>query len=144
MLIYPALIYSDGNIRDFFKDYMNFHTVAFHNLVIFAFVLILTLDLHTPDGRKDQLAPVAVTAVFCLISAIVANILQVNYASFYECNIAPLEAIRVNLQGPLGYATAQIIYVCIVAVLTVLFTWGMYWLYRLIRKLTAIKVPVTL
>ena len=142
-LIYPALIYGAGNIENFFKGYLDMHTVAFHNLVIFAFVLILALDLHTPEGRRDQAAPVVVTAVFCLISAIVANILQVNYASFYECNIPPLEALRVSLQAPLGYAMAQIIYVCIVAVLTVLFTWGMYWLYRLIRKLTAIKTPVT-
>lgn len=140
-LIYPNLIYGAGNIENFFKGYLNMHTVAFHNLVIFAFILILALDLHTPQGRRDQLAPVTVTAVFCLISATAANILQVNYASFYECNIAPLEAIRVNLQAPLGYAVAQTIYVCIVAILTVLFTWGMYWLYRLIRKLTAIKVP---
>lgn len=141
-LIYPDLIYGAGNIENFFKGYLDMHTVAFHNLVIFAFVLILALDLHTPQGKRDQLASVVVIVVFCVISATMANILQVNYASFYECNIAPLEAIRVNLQAPLGYATAQIIYVCIVAVLTVLFTWGMYWLYRLLRKFTAIKTPV--
>lgn len=139
MLIYPDLIYGAGDIKNFFKYYLNMHTVAFHNLVMFAFVLILALDLHTPAGKKDQLSPIWVTTGFCVISATVANILKVNYASFYECNIAPLEAVRVSMQGALGNVIAQILYVCIVAVATVLYTWGAYWLYRLIRKATAIK-----
>lgn len=142
LLIYPDLIYGAGNIENFFKGYLDMHTVAFHNLVMFAFVLILALDLHTPEGKKDQLPCIWVTIVFCVISATVANILKVNYASFYECNIAPLEAVRVAIQGVMGYAVAQVIYVLIVAVLTVLYTWGAYWLYRLIRKATAIKTPV--
>lgn len=142
MLIYPDLIYGAGNIQNFFKGFLDMHTVAFHNLVMFAFVLILALDLHTPEGKKDQLPCVWVAVGFSVISATVANILKVNYASFYECNIAPLEAVRVAIQGVMGYAVAQIIYVLIVAVLTVLYTWGAYWLYRLIRKATAIKTPV--
>ena len=142
LLIYPVLIYGEWNIRGFFKDYLDMHTVAFHNLVLFAFVLILALDLHTPTGKREQKYPIWATIVFCVISATAANILKVNYASFYECNIPPLEAIRVAVQNVAGYAAAQSLYVCIVAILTVLFTWGAYWLYRLLQKPTAIKTPV--
>ncbi|MBQ2893636.1 MAG: hypothetical protein IJE24_05820 [Oscillospiraceae bacterium] len=141
LLIYPNLIYGAGNIENFFKGYLDMHTVAFHNLVLFSFVLIAALDLHTPAGKAEQKYPIWATVVFCVISATAANILKVNYASFYECNIAPLEAIRVAVQSAAGYAVAQIFYVCIVAILTVLYTWGAYWLYRLIRKGTAIKAP---
>jgi len=142
LLIYPVLIYGDWNIRGFFKDYLDMHTVAFHNLVLFAFVLILALDLHTPAGKGEQKYPVWATVVFCVISATAANAMQVNFANFYQCNIPPLEAVRVAVQNAAGYVIAQILYVCIVSALTVLFTWGAYWLHRLLRKRTAIKTPV--
>lgn len=142
LLIYPALIYGEWNIRDFFKGYMDMHTVTFHNLVLFAFVLILALDLHKPEGSREQKYPVLATVVFCVVSATAANAIAVNFANFYQCNIPPLEAIRISLQGTLGVVPTQILYVCIVSVLTVLFTWGAYWLYRLLRKFTAIKTPV--
>lgn len=139
LLIYPNLIYGDWNIENFFKGYLDMHTVAFHNLVLFAFVLILALDLHTPENNREQKYPVWATIGFCVISATAANILKVNYANFYECNIPPLEAVRVAVQNAAGYVAAQILYVCIVSALTVLYTWGAYWLYRLLRKATAIK-----
>ena len=142
LLIYPNLIYGDWNIENFFKGYLDLHTVAFHNLVLFAFVLILALDLHTPTGKREQMYPIWATVAFCVISSAAANILKVNYANFYECNIPPLEAVRVAVQNAAGYVPAQILYVCIVSVLTVLYTWGAYWLYRLLRKFTAIKTPV--
>lgn len=142
LLIYPVLIYGEWNIRGFFKDYLDMHTVAFHNLVLFAFVLILALDLHTPLGKKEQKFPVLATVIFCVVSATAANTMKVNYANFYSCNIAPLEAVRLSLQGTLGVVLTQILYVCIVSALTVLFTWGAYWLYRLLQKPTAIKTPV--
>lgn len=141
LLIYPNLIYGEWNIENFFKAYLDMHTVAFHNLVLFAFVLILALDLHTPV-KREQKYPVLATLVFCVISATAANILEVNFANFYQCNIPPLEAIRVAVQNVAGYVPAQILYVCIVSVLTILFTWGTYWLYRLLRRFTAIKIPV--
>ena len=139
LLIYPALIYGEWNIRDYFKGYLDMHTVTFHNLVLFAFVLILALDLHTPTGKSEQKYPIWATVGFCVVSATAANILKVNFANFYECNIPPLEAVRVAVQNAAGYVPAQILYVCIVSALTVLFTWGAYWLYRLLRKFTAIN-----
>ena len=48
MLIYPALIYSDGNIREFFTNYISFHTVAFHNLVMLSAILIPVLLIGVP------------------------------------------------------------------------------------------------
>ena len=44
MMIYPNLIYSADNVRNFFRDYMDFHTVAFHNLVMLLFMLLLALN----------------------------------------------------------------------------------------------------
>lgn len=137
MLVYPELIYSGSDIDQFFTSFLSFHTVAFHNLVMFAFALILALNLTESPRKSDCKVIVVSTCVFCVISATMAQLLKTNYASFYNCNIPPLEAIRVGLQPILGYALSQLLFVLIVAVLTVLFTVGAYWVYRLLRKLTA-------
>lgn len=141
-LIYPALIYSDANIREFFTDFLSLHTVAFHNLVIFAAILIIALQVHTP-ARGEPKAVIWFMIVFCLVSAAMAQLLQTNFNNFYSCNIAPLENLRLQLQSTLGYTMTQALYVLIVAVLDVAFVLGAYWLYLGLRKLCAGKQAVT-
>ena len=136
MLVYPDLIYSGSDVDQFFTRFLSFHTVAFHNLVMLAFVLILALNLAEPPKKSDSKVIIVVTGIFCVISATMAQLLKTNYASFYNCNIPPLEAIRIGLQPVLGYALAQLIFVVLVAIATVAFTVGAYWLYRGLRKLT--------
>lgn len=133
MLIYPNLIYSAGNIQAFFSDFFSFHTVAFHNVVMLAFVLIVALQIHTPSPKGEPKAAMLFTLGFCVVSSGMAQLLKTNYANFYSCNIAPLEAVRVSLQGVLGYGFTQLLYILIVSVLNVLFVLGAYWVYRLLR-----------
>lgn len=135
MLIYPNLIYSAGNVENFFKDFLDFHTVAFHNIVMFAFLLILALELHSPQDRGESKAVVWFMVGFCVISAAMAQLLKTNYANFYSCNIPVFENIRLSLQGVLGTVVTQFLYVLIVAALTVVFTLAFYRVYRLLRKL---------
>ena len=138
MLIYPALIYSAANIREFFTNYFSFHTVAFHNIVMLAFLLIVALDLHEPAPKGECKANLFFTIGFCIVSASMAQLLQTNYANYYSCNIAPLEAVRVSLQSTLGYGLTQILYILIVSALNVLFVQLSYWTYRLLRFLVAL------
>ena len=133
MLIYPNLIYSGQNIKEFFTNFFSFHTVAFHNVVMMAFVLIVALQLHDPAPKGEPKTVVLVTVAFCVVSASMAQILKTNFANFYSCNIAPLEAVRVSLQGVLGYGLTQVLYVLIVSVLNILFVLGSYWVYRGLR-----------
>lgn len=142
MLIFPNIIYSEGNVEGYLRDYLDFHTVTFHNLVLFAFVLIITLDLHTPEGAAEQKAAVLFTFGFCVVAAVMAQILKTNYAGFYSCNVPFFESLRLSLQSTLGAFFAQLLYVCVIAGLHVLFVWGSYWLFRLLRKLTVKKQPV--
>ena len=143
MLIYPALIYSADNITGFFTDYMNFHTVAFHNLVMLGSFLIIALQLHTPQPKGEPKAVLLFTAGFCTVSASMAQLLKTNYANYYSCNIPPLEAIRVSLQAPLGYVLTQLLYVLIVSLLNFGFVLMSYWLCRFLLKLTQQKTPQT-
>ena len=135
MLIYPNLIYSAGNIEEFFSDYLSFHTVAFHNIVMLEFLLILGLNLHTPAPKKEIRNAVVFTIGFCVVSASMAQILKTNYANFYSCNIPVLEDVRVNLQGVMGYTLTQILYILILTALNILFVMLAYGVYRLLRKL---------
>lgn len=138
-LIYPSLIYSADNVRDFFHDFLDFHTVVFHNLVIFAFFLILTLDLHDPKGKGDARAIILFHTGFCVVSATMATVLKTNYANFYECNIPVFESIREGLQPVLGYWPTQLLYMVILSVLTVAFMLMTGLMFRLLRRLCALK-----
>ena len=135
MLIYPNLIYSAWNIENYFRDYLSFHTVSFHNLVMLAFVLILALGLYDPMEKGEVKALLGATTVFCAVSATMAQLLKTNYANFYSCNIPVFEQIRTSLQAVIGVVVTQLIYVLIVAALTLLFVVLAYGFCRLLHKI---------
>ena len=137
--IYPALIYSGENVKLFFKDYMSFHTVFFHNLVMLAALLIPALELHEPPKSGDTKTVVLFTIGFCIVSASMAYLLKTNFNNFYTCNIPPLETIRLAVETACGKLVASILYVVIVTVLDIFFVLGSYWLYRLVRNLITKK-----
>lgn len=136
MMIYPNLIYTATNVREFFTNYFSFHTVAYHNIVVFLLMLIVALDLHTPGERKEQTAVIVAMVIFCVISATMAHVLKTNYANYYSCNIPILETVRLAVEGAIGPIVAKLVYIAIVSALNILFTWGAYLLYRLTHKYT--------
>lgn len=142
MLIYPNLIYGDWNIRLFFTNYLDFHTVAVHNLIMLAFLFIVGLALHTPAKKGEVKAVVIFILCFCAISASMAHILKTNYNNFYQCNIPLLETVRQAVAGVLGTTVAQIFYVLCVSIMNVLFTVAFYWVYRGLRRLVTGKTAV--
>lgn len=137
ILIYPNLIYSAYDVTNFFKDYMCFHTVFFHNLVMLAAFLIPMLGLHTPESTKKELLAVTYfTLGFSVVAAVMSQLLKTNYANMYSCNVPPLEAVRLAVQEVLGYALTQVLYDLAVTVLQILFTLMAYGFYRLLCQLT--------
>lgn len=139
LLIYPNIIYSADNVRNFFGDYLDMHTVAFHNIVMFEFILILALGLHTPDRKKEVKAVVVTAVIFCAVASSMAQILKVNFANFYTCNIPVFESIRTSLQGTIGVVPTQIIYVLIVAALHIAFVYLSYWAYCFLHFIFGLK-----
>lgn len=142
-LIYPDLIYSAGNIQEFFTNYFSFHTVLFHNLVIFACFLMLGLNLYEPGQKGEKKSVLLFIIGYCAIAAPMAQILQTNFNNFYRCNIPPLEAVRAAVEAALGYAPAQVLYVCIVVVMDIIFVQVFFLLYRLAQRLLPAKVLQT-
>ena len=135
IIIYPSLIYSSGNIENFFKDYLDFHTVAFHNLVMLAFLLIVFLELHSPSKKGEPKIIILFLTVFCAAAAIVSQLLQTNYAGFYSCNVPIIEQFRLSLQPVLGYVPTQLIYIVGLTLVHYGFVLGFYGIYRSIHKL---------
>ena len=144
MAVYPALIYSGQNVLLFFKDYLSFHTVAFHNLVMFATMVIFGLKLYQPiEQKKDMVFISGCMVEFSVLAATFSQLLKTNYANFYQCNVPPLENIRLTLQGVLGYGVSQAIYVAVLLVMHILFLMLCYWIYRGLRRLTTRVQPQT-
>jgi len=140
--IYPNLIYAAGNVENFFKNYFDFHTVAFHNVAMLLFLLIPALKLHEPEPKGESKKVLLFILGFCAVSASMAHLLKTNFNNFYTCNIAPLEAVRQSVEAVLGGTVAAIFYVLVVTVLDLLFVFGAYWFFRLVRRLLTKKVKV--
>ena len=139
MMAYPSLIYSAWNIDMFFADPFSFHTVLFHNIVVFAFLLFLALGVCDLQ-KKGQWKPLLIfTLCFCAVSATMAQLLHTNFNNFYSCNVPPLEELRLSLQSSLGYGLTQGLYVAAVTVLDLVFVQLCYRLLRLLSKLLPYK-----
>ena len=121
MLIYPSLIYSGENVRLFFSDYLSFHTVLFHNLVMLAWVLMAATQIHIPYGKGEGKALALFTLGFCVVAATLSQLLQTNFANFYSCNVPPVEDFRLYLQSVIGYWPAQLIYIVGLSAFTIVF-----------------------
>ena len=141
--IYPCLIYSAGNIEGFFSNFLDAHTVLFHNLAMFAFLMILFLDLHTPAPKGEHKNIVLFLTVFCVVAAVASQLLETNYAGFYHCNVPPIENIRLMLQPIIGYWPAQLIYIVGLTAVHYGFVIGFYCIYKVIRRLLTKKTPVS-
>lgn len=131
MAIYPSLIYSAWDVENFFRNPLAFHTVLFHNLVVFACFLFPALQVCDASQVNRWKAVALFTIGFCIVSATMAQLLQTNFNNFYSCNIPPLENLRLQLQNILGYVPTQILYVILVTIADILFVQLSYWLHRL-------------
>ena len=133
MLLMPAVIYSDGNIKNFFGSYGDFHTVFFHNLVVFYFMLTIALKLYDLRPKRDLKIVTVFLAIYVIIAAILSYSLKVNFHNLYHCNIGFIEDIRVAIVNKIGIF-GTLLYVSILFILTILFAYAAYFLARLVIK----------
>jgi len=132
MMIYPDLIYGASNILNMGNDLLSFHTVVFHNVAMFEFILIVALDLYKPNTKRDMKVLFICFTIYCLFEAIMANILDTNFNSMYYCAIGPVENIRLMLHSAVGSFFGQTIYCLAVTIGDLLFVSLGYWIFRLL------------
>lgn len=135
MVIYPNLIFSEGDAANVFGGYFAFHTVVFHNLVMLSFLLITALRLHEPAPAFEVRATMLFMTGFCIVAGGMSQILRTNYANMYSCNVPVIEDFRLHMQGVIGNVPTQILYVLAVSAAHILFALLSYGFYRLVRYL---------
>ncbi|MBE5754465.1 MAG: hypothetical protein E7340_03950 [Clostridiales bacterium] len=125
MLIMPTVVYSDGNIIDYFKSFDDFHTVTFHSLVCLYFFLMIALKFYKYNIKKDFIVMAIFLAAYVIIALIMTFALDTNFQNLKHCNLAIVEEIRLNMVASIGFA-GHMIYVLILSILTILFAFGSY------------------
>lgn len=133
MLLMPAVIYSDGNIKNYFATFGDFHTVTFHNLVVLYFMLTVALKLYELRTKHDIKVMSVFLAVYVVIAATLSYTLKVNFHNLYQCNIPFLENVRLFVVDKLG-VFGTMLYVSILFVLTILFSFAAYFLAKLLIR----------
>ena len=133
MLIMPAVIYSDGNIKNYFGSIPDFHTVTFHNLVVLYFMLTIALKLYELNTKHDLKVMTVFLSIYVVIAAIMSYSLKVNFHNLYKCNIAFIDEIRLSIVESIGIL-GTILYVCIMFTLTILFAFFSYYVTGLVIK----------
>lgn len=138
MLVIPDVIYSSDRIPLFFTDYLSFHTVFFHNLVIFALFLTIALDLCKPNGSRGEVVFVVLFGtVFVAIAASMSHILDTNYSNFLHSTVGIIKELTNHMNTSIGEIPTTIIYTCTLAILHVLLlviTYYLFWAFCIIKE----------
>ena len=119
MLVFPTIVYGENNIKNYFKDFMSFHTVTFHLLVCLYFMIMIALKFYKFDFKNDLKFNTIFFSVYCFIAGIMAQLLKTNYHGMYKCNVEPVNELRLNLIDKYGYIM-QILFVLTMSIGTLL------------------------
>ena len=132
MFILPTMLYPVNEIVEWNTNYLYFHTVFFHNLVLFMFILIVALKLHTPQ-KKSYLKEVVVFAYFyCMHAVAFSYLLQTNFSNFYSCNMPGIDGIVAAIKTATNDIIGQAVYVFVLIGLHIGFFILSYYVYKLI------------
>ena len=132
MVILPEMLYPVNEIVEWNTNYLYFHTVFFHNLVLFMFILIVALNLHTPQ-KKSYLKEVVVFAyIYCLHAAAFSYLLQTNFSNFYSCNMPGIDGVVAAIKASTNEVIGQAFYVFVLIGLHIGFFILSYYVYKLI------------
>lgn len=133
MLVMPNIIYENTRLYTFFTDFFSFHTVFFHNIVIFAFLLTITLNLHVPTGNKKEVGIIALLgAIFAATSATASHLLDTNFSTFLYTSIDFIEQTVEKLRMTIGDLETTILYTVALSILIIIFIIICNYLFRLL------------
>ena len=136
MLIMPTVVYSDADIQGFFSNFLDFHTVTFHALACFYFMLMVSLDLYHQDTKQDLKGFSIFILGYEVVATAMSYLLDTNFHNLLRCNLGAGEALRESLVASMG-TWGQVIYTFAIFVGTLLFVtlayFAMVYVLRLAR-----------
>lgn len=140
MLIIPNVIYSNSNILSFFDNYFSFHTVFFHNLVIFALFTAIALDLHKPSGKPKEVLFIFIFASsFVILAGSASYLLDTNFSNFLYSTVGLVKELTEKMKLAIGETLTAVIYTSTLAILHILLLIIANYLFLLICSLTKRK-----
>ena len=126
MMVFPDVIYSEGAIKNMKNDFDDFHTVAYHNLVLLGTALMISLRLFKVNFKKDVVVTFSVYLLYCVIAAPTAIYLGQNYNQFHDCYVPAVEGWRQTFISNMGPSFGQAFYMFCNTLTTVGFSVLMY------------------
>lgn len=129
MLVMPAIVYGEGAIRDFTNSFSSFHTVIFHNIVLFYFTLMVAMRMYKTNTKKDLKVLAVFLSIYLVIAITLSQTLQVNFHNLYKCNLGMVEDIRLMMINSIGWV-GQAIYLAVLSVMTILFAYLAYFIVK--------------
>jgi len=131
MCIMPRVIYSENAIKNFFNDFDDFHTVFYHNIVLFGTCLLFTLNLLDLNIKHKFWCALSFYLSYCIIVIPIALSLKVNFNQFYNSNIPLIEELRLQQIEIFGFG-GQILYDIEATITTVGFSLIMYFILKFV------------
>lgn len=135
MVVMPTILYPANEVVEWYTNYLFFHTVFFHDWVLFIFILILALNLHE-CSKKHYLKEISFFGLgYSVVAITFSYLLKTNFSNFYECNIGPIKALVDTISASAGETFGTIFYVVVLTCLHIGFFIGSYYVYRAISSL---------
>lgn len=129
MIIMPNTIYAPEDITLFLKDFFSFHTVFFHNIVIFGFFYIVNIKLYSLDLKRDLKTILIVFPLYGSVACVMSNMMKVNFNSFYYCQIPFIEDFRLWMIDKIEWG-GHAIYTILLFIVSFVFILLCYWVFR--------------
>lgn len=120
MLVMPAVVFSDGNIQQYFKSFDSFHTVTFHLYVCFYFFLMVAMKEFEMDTKRDVKVISIFYGGYAVVATAMSYIFDENFHNLLRSNLAAAESVRLAIVENIGWV-GQALYTLIMWVLTVAF-----------------------
>lgn len=120
MLVMPAVVYSDGNIQNYFKTFDSFHTVTFHSYACFYFFLMVAMGAYEMKTKRDMKVIACFFGSYVILATAMSYLFKTNFHNLLRCNLAPIENIRLSIVGNIGWL-GQALYTVIMFILTIVF-----------------------
>lgn len=135
MMVFPDVIYSDSAIENAFNDFGDFHTVAFHNLVLLGTAFMIVLRPFKFEFKKGLICCVIFYTIYCFIAAPMSAYLNENFNQFSTSYVDAIEDLRLQMISSMGSGWGQFCYVMCNMVTTIGFSVLMYLAFSLVVKI---------
>ena len=137
-LIVPTILYPEGAITNVAESFFDFHTVAFHHLVVLYLFIAIALKQFKLNIKIDFPVIAIVLSAYVIVATILSYTLKVNFQNLRQCNMEAIDNIRIAMNEAVGWL-GQAAYIFILLIMTTLFGYLAYFLISLFYKFVIVR-----